>query len=241
MDLVARTRELFDAWNAGGPDDLAEFAHDDVVLVEREDILERDTILGSAAVIDRFRDRLALVGPSKGTLRSIDRLDAQRVLADMELHFEGRVSGVEGEFRTVHLYTWRGDRLARIEEFPDTESARASAGSLVGTWRLVEWTAGDSHPLGADAVGRLIYSGDGFMAAFLARSDGYSDALAYSGAWELRGAEEVVHQVSISTRDSFVGKDLVRAVSWDGGDLVLTTPPARDGVVNVLRWRREPG
>ena len=107
--------------------------------------------------------------------------------------------------------------------------------NLVGAWNLVEWT-----PRG-EAVGRLIYSGDGFMSAFLAGPDGWSDALAYSGAWELRGREEVVHHVSLSTRESFVGKDLVRAVSWEDGDLVLTTPPTRDGVVNVLRWRRAGG
>jgi len=104
---------------------------------------------------------------------------------------------------------------------------------LIGTWQLVEWSAR------ADAVGRLIYSGDGFMTAFLAGPGGSTDALAYSGTWELRGGEEVVHHVSLATRESFVGKDLVRAVSWDGGDLVLTTPPTRDGVVHVLRWRRE--
>ena len=103
---------------------------------------------------------------------------------------------------------------------------------LVGTWQLVEWSAR------ADAVGRLIYSDDGFMSAFLAGADGFTDALAYSGTWELRGGEEVVHHVSLATRESFVGKDLVRAVSWLDDDLVLTTPPTRDGVVNVLRWRR---
>jgi hypothetical protein len=113
-----------------------------------------------------------------------------------------------------------------------------AASVLAGSWHLIEWTAADAHPLGADAMGRLIYSEDGFMAAFLARADGSSDALAYSGAWEMRGTE-VVHSVSVSTRASFVGAELVRAVSWEGDDLVLTTPPTRDGVVNVLRWRRE--
>ena len=110
---------------------------------------------------------------------------------------------------------------------------------LEGSWHLVEWTFGDDHPLGPDAIGRLLYSGDGFMAAFLARADGHTDALAYSGSWELRGGD-VVHHVSVSTRPGFVGKDLVRAVSWEGDDLVLTTPP-RDGVENVLRWRRADG
>jgi hypothetical protein len=111
----------------------------------------------------------------------------------------------------------------------------------VGAWRLVDWSAGDDHPLGPDATGRLIYSDDGLMSAFLAGGDGFTDALAYSGTWELRGGDEVVHHVSLSTRGAFVGRDLVRSVSWLDGDLVLTTPPARDGVVNVLRWRREGG
>ena len=231
VDLVAGTRDLVKAWNEHGPDAVAEFAHDDVVLVERHDLLERDTILGRAAVIDRYRDRLALAGPSQASLRSVEQLGTERVLADMDLHVEGRVSGVEGDLRMVHVYTWQDGLVVRIEEFPDVSSARG----LAGSWALVEWTVGDSHPLGPDAVGRLIY-GDGFMAAFLARSDGWSDALAYSGTWELRG-REVVHHVSLATRGSFVGRELVRTVSWDGDDLVLTTPPP----VNVLRWRREPG
>jgi hypothetical protein len=113
---------------------------------------------------------------------------------------------------------------------------------MEGTWTLVEWTASDGsetlHPSGPDAVGRIIYSGDGYMSAFLARGDGWSDALAYSGSWERLGEGEVVHRVSLSTRRGFVGAELVRFVSWEGEDLVLTTPP-RDGWVNRLRWRRE--
>ena len=115
---------------------------------------------------------------------------------------------------------------------------------LVGTWELIEWTASNgektSHPRGAAATGRLIYTDNTFMSAFLAAADGSSDALAYSGTWELRGGEEVVHRVSLATVAAFVGTDLVRAVAWAGDDLVLTTPP-RDGWVNVLRWRRAGG
>ena len=237
VDLVEQTRALIKAWNEGGPDAVNPFLGEHVVLVEREDNLERDTIIGRDPVNERFRDRRTVVGPATASIRSVEQLDAERVVADMDLHFEGRVSGVEGEFRMVHRYTWEGDLVVRLEEFADVASARG----LTGSWELVEWTAGDAHPLGPDATGRLIYSDDGLMAAFLARSDGCSDALAYSGAWELLGGETVVHHVSVSTRASFVGKDLVRLVSWEGADLVLTTPPTRDGVVNVLRWRREEG
>lgn len=238
--LVERSRQMIEAWNDSGPDGLGEFLSVDVVLIEREDVLERDTILGREAVIARYHDRLALVGPSKAAIRSVELVAANRVVVDMDLHFEGRVSGVEGEFKMVHLYTWHDGLVARIEEFADTASAR----SLLGAWRLVEWTATSEsetlHPSGEDATGRIIYSADGYMSAFLARADGYTDALAYSGTWEL-GGDEVVHHVSLSTRESFVGKDLVRTVSWEGADLVLTTPESRDGWVNQLRWRRESG
>jgi Lipocalin-like domain len=111
---------------------------------------------------------------------------------------------------------------------------------LAGAWRLVEWTAsgpiGVRHPQGADARGLIVYSSDGFMAAHLAAADGSSGSLSYCGSWEL-GEGEVVHHVELSSAPSFVGTDLVRSVSWEGDDLVLTTPP-RDGWVNVLRWRR---
>ena len=114
---------------------------------------------------------------------------------------------------------------------------------LEGTWELVEWTASRGedvrHPCGRDALGRLVYS-DGAVAAFLSEADGVSGVVAYCGTWERRGAEEVVHRVLVSTVAAFVGTDLVRSVSWEDGDLVLTTPP-RDGWVNVLRWRRAGG
>jgi hypothetical protein len=115
---------------------------------------------------------------------------------------------------------------------------------LTGTWELVEWTASRDgevrHPSGPDATGRILYSEDGFMSAFLARADGSSDALAYSGTWEMRGSEEVVHHVTLSTVAAFAGTDLVRTISWADEDLLLTTPP-RSGWVNVLRWRRAAG
>jgi hypothetical protein len=166
------------------------------------------------------------------------------VLALTKFGGRGKASGVSAEMmRGGSRFDFRDGQVARLTLFRGRAAALADwhGHVLGGTWSLVEWTANGSHPLGSDAVGRIIYSDDGFMAAFLARADGSSDALAYSGAWERLGAEEVVHRVSVSTRPSFVGADLVRSVSWDGSDLVLTTPPTRDGVVNVLRWRREAG
>src|SRR3954464_818314 len=48
------------------------------------------------------------------------------------------------------------------------------ASKLIGAWRLVSWSetkkdGGTNYPLGKDAIGQLIYSADGHVAAQLAR------------------------------------------------------------------------
>ena len=65
------------------------------------------------------------------------------------------------------------------------------------------------------------------MLASLPAADGFSDALAYSGTWELRGGEEVVHHVC-SPRATPSSERPGPAVSW-AGDLVLSTPPREMG------------
>jgi hypothetical protein len=181
--------------------------------VEPEDYLERGS---SVLALTRFGGR----GKASG-------LPAEMMRGGARFDFSGG--------KVVRLTLYRG-RARTLEDW--------NADALDGTWALVEWTASNGeksrHPLGPDASGRIVYSADGFMSAFLARSDGWSDALAYSGTWERLAGEEVVHHVTLSTVEAFVGTDLVRTVSWERGDLVLTTPP-RDGWVNVLRWRREAG
>ena len=56
-----------------------------------------------------------------------------RVLADMDLHFEGRVSGVEGEFRMVHVYTW-DDGLAGPDRGVPATPTSARGSSARGGW-----------------------------------------------------------------------------------------------------------
>lgn len=156
----------------------------------------------------------------------------------------GKASGVSAEMlRGGARFDFRDGKVGRLTLYRDRARAFADweSDALDGTWQLVEWTASNGersrHPSGPDAVGRIIYSSSGYMSAHLAGADGFSGALSYSGTWELLGGEEVVHHVTISTVEAFVGTDLVRTVSWEGDHLVLTTPP-RDGWVNVLRWRR---
>jgi hypothetical protein len=58
----------------------------------------------------------------------------------------------------------------KIRAFGREDIARA----LIGAWRLVSWSeikkdGTTDYPLGQDAIGQLIYSADGHVAAQLAR------------------------------------------------------------------------
>lgn len=139
---------------------------------------------------------------------------------------------------------------------------------LVGSWRLVEWTArvgdNDQQPFGGKATGLLTYTGDGRMNATLMRTDrpllsartlGSATAseraraaggyLNYAGTYRTEGSE-VVHSVEVSLFPNWVGTEQRRLVEWEvnqtgGEDLILSAssqPKGRKTVLNRLRWRR---
>ena len=135
---------------------------------------------------------------------------------------------------------------------------------LVGTWVLVDWRseldgAHHGHPMGADAVGQLLYGADGGVAAALSFADraafgttqlhkGTADQrdlaaltyVSYAGRWRLDG-DRVHHQVDLSLFPDWVGTVLVRWAQLEGDRLVLRTEPEVTGageVVNVLTWQR---
>lgn len=136
--------------------------------------------------------------------------------------------------------------------------------SLVGTWRLVDWTASVdetvTRPFGGKAEGILTYTDDGRMWATLQRKDraplgsgtlaaataeqraaaaaGY---LSYAGRYEVDG-DRVIHHVEVSLFPDWVGDHQIRLIGWDDGDLILSTEPQTTPsgrvVVNQLQWRR---
>jgi hypothetical protein len=134
---------------------------------------------------------------------------------------------------------------------------------LQGTWELVAWrriaaNGAISYPLGADARGQLIYTSNGRMAVQitaasrspLAADDllggdvagqarAYSTYLAYFGTYSLNG-EHIVHCLDGSLFPNWNGEKQVRAVTSEGANLILRTPPVQlaDGstVVNELMW-----
>lgn len=140
--------------------------------------------------------------------------------------------------------------------------------SLIGTWRLVSWTADvDGHslrPFGGETTGLISYTEDGRMWGTLMRSDreqlsaptlaaateadraraaaGY---LNYAGTYRVEPGR-VVHQVEVSLYPNWIGTEQVREMEWEpnpagGQDLILSaaaTQPDGRVVSNRLVWRR---
>jgi hypothetical protein len=92
------------------------------------------------------------------------------------------------------------------------------------------------YPMGEGATGRIIYSSDGYMCAFLmspqwlqgaGKSTGSSvDFLSHSGRWRFSNPATVVHEVDAASVFEFIGRPLIRYVSFtEAEDLLLRTEP----------------
>ena len=133
---------------------------------------------------------------------------------------------------------------------------------LVGAWTLVEWSerrpdGGKAFPLGADAIGQIIYSADGRVAAQLARKErprlsrlatggrrapmkqprAFKDYFGYFGTFTIDvSARSVVHHVQGSWFPNLYGVDQVRRFQIDGDFLHLDADTDWGPVVII--WKR---
>ena len=104
-------------------------------------------------------------------------------------------------------------------------------GDVVGTWRLVSYEAGDTYPMGKDAVGVLHYSPEGKVSVHI-MGEGY---FAYYGDYTIDGAT-ITHHLEMASEPSFVGASNVRHARLRGSTLVLT---GRMGAREIkVTWRR---
>ncbi len=136
--------------------------------------------------------------------------------------------------------------------------------NLVGTWKLVSasstTSAGERNetPYGLNPAGLLTYTLDGRMNAMISyggrkslsvgggtleeQADAFKTFLAYAGRYTLSD-DKVIHRVEISSIQTYVGKNLVRGVKFQGDRITLTTPPTPvSGKTQVfeLTWERLP-
>jgi len=140
---------------------------------------------------------------------------------------------------------------------------------VLGTWELVSYTEGDNHgspvtyPLGSDALGLIMYTGDGYMSAQIMRTDrpaydrpetgggtpeqaeaaatGY---LAYSGPFTVDENTGVLHhQPRVSLLPNWLNLTQLRHSTLNGDHLTLSAiTEAPDGVetISTLVWKKAP-
>lgn len=122
---------------------------------------------------------------------------------------------------------------------------------IVGTWRLISYAAQDDqggpvlYPLGAEAVGLIIYTADGYMSAQLMRADrsqaAANDYLAYAGPYRVDEATGAVyHDVTVSLLPTWIGTTQLRHSTLDDDRLTLIAEvPVGDVTIReTLAWER---
>ncbi len=141
-----------------------------------------------------------------------------------------------------------------------------AAADLVGTWFLESWETRYEdgcliYPMGENALGFLIYSADGYIAATLSRRErspfhtgemltadveekvqGWDSYFSYVGRYSIAG-DRVTHHIEAAQYPNWVGDDQVRIVALDDNRLELATPMqvARRGrQTSHLIWSRLP-
>ena len=132
--------------------------------------------------------------------------------------------------------------------------------SLLGTWKLEQWTSGGAQPFGPRPQGTLVYTADGTMiSCFMRRTRApvaaslqelaawrraprsndlerrFLDAAlsfnSYSGRYSVEGTR-VHHDVEIALFPDWIGRRLTRNFRFDGERLTLSFD------ADALVWRR---
>jgi hypothetical protein len=138
---------------------------------------------------------------------------------------------------------------------PAPEPGKSSP-SVVGSWRLEEWTVGEGVPRCSaeegGASGQIMYSADGHMSAQLgcaglSQDEASADPEAaigrmirrhfsYYGTYAVdEVAQTVTHHVLGSVSAAWVGTDRVRSYVFEGPDRIVLSPAESD---NRLVWAR---
>jgi hypothetical protein len=137
------------------------------------------------------------------------------------------------------------------------------ASQFVGSWSLMSWTltAPDGRtefPYGEDAVGCILYTAEGRMAAHLMRrqrdlfasenrrestpeerATAFLDYLSYCGPYTVQpDAQTVTHHVEACSFPNWVGTKLVRTFRLVGDSLTLWAALA-NGHKHTLVWKRQ--
>jgi hypothetical protein len=132
---------------------------------------------------------------------------------------------------------------------------------VVGTWRLVSASSTTSKgeknesPYGVGPAGFLTYTEQGRVTSLISyggrkslsmgstpeeQAEAFNTFLAYTGRYTLSG-DKVTHHIEISSIQSYVGKNLVRNIKFEGDRIILLTPPTLvNGKIQTIEliWQR---
>ena len=132
-----------------------------------------------------------------------------------------------------------------------------SRDDLLGSWTLDEWYVEDdsgarSHPMGRDAQGVILYTGDGHMTAIVHAKERFLPAdrptdedcveafatyVNYAGTWDVED-DTVVHKIEHALDPNMQGLTLSRAVELEGARLTFTGASPGGTGTHIIVWRR---
>jgi hypothetical protein len=126
---------------------------------------------------------------------------------------------------------------------PSTAWPDESTKSLVGTWKLTDWTlrvvgeTSDKEPFGPNPKGRLVMTPDGYWIVIITGANRhpaktadekvalFDSVLAYSGKYTIQG-DKITIQIDMSGNEVFTGRNQTqtRFFKIDGQRLIVRTP-----------------
>jgi hypothetical protein len=108
---------------------------------------------------------------------------------------------------------------------------------LVGQWQLVSVGINGTAPYGANPQGSMLLDSNGHY-ALIVISDGGARNISYYGTYTADdAAKTVTMHITGGTRANAAGRDQTRAVSFNGDQLIESTPAGHRGSI-TLTWKR---
>ena len=197
-----------------------------------------------------------------------DTARAQRGRMAEGLARQAEQDATSAQSRAPFIGAWRlvsfeaiGDLKVGLQTHPDDlkfgQQAAKPTGPLGSLEARGEGTA--TFPFGVDATGLLLYSADGRMSVVLSRASrapftspdaragsleeraaAFESCFAYAGTFEVKDGC-VIHRLEHCTFPNWIGTEQVRFCRFEGGRLILETPPMPMGgrvAVSRLTWER---
>ncbi len=126
---VEIVRRIYEAWGAGN---FGVGLHDldpHVTFVVRPPFPEPAVLNGPDAISEYLIGFLKQFEPGSHTIKATElRVAGDTVIADVNQHGTGRTSGIEATLKFFMLFTFRGDKIVRLESVLSEAEALEAAG-----------------------------------------------------------------------------------------------------------------